>query len=117
VNVLHDRNPLYVKLSDGGIRNGYTIKLMNKAYAPRDFRVVVKGLPGATLTVVGHEKEANPAITVPADALHSIRAYVALDKQAAAALPAAGTKFSFVITSDDGGTQAEHETTFQGPER
>ena len=30
VNVLHDRNPLYVRLSDGGARNGYTIKLLNK---------------------------------------------------------------------------------------
>lgn len=117
MSVLHDRNPLYVKLSDGGIRNGYTIKLLNKAYLPRDFKVAVSGLPGAQLSVVGHEKDADPTITVPADALQSIRAYVALDKQAAAALPAEDTKFSFVITSDDGGTQAEHETTFQGPER
>ena len=117
MSVLHDRNPLYVKLSDGGIRNGYTVKLLNKAYVPRDFKLATKGLPGATLTVVGHEKETDPTITVPADALHSIRTYVALDKQASAALPAAGTEFSFVVTSDDGGTQAEHETTFQGPER
>ena len=117
MSVLHDRNPLYVKLSDGGIRNGYTVKLLNKAYVPRDFKLATKGLPGATLTVVGHEKESDLTITVPADALHSIRTYVALDKQASAALPAAGTEFSFVVTSDDGGTQAEHETTFQGPER
>jgi polyferredoxin len=117
VSVLHDRNPLYVKLSDGGIRNGYTIKLLNKAYAPRDFKLAMKGLPGATLTVVGHEKETDPTITVPADALQSIRAYVTLDKQASAALPAADAEFSFVVTSEDGGTQAEHETTFQGPDR
>ena len=31
VNVLHDRNPIYVKLSDGGLRNGYTIKLLNSS--------------------------------------------------------------------------------------
>ena len=31
VNVLHDRNPLYVRLSDGGLRNGYTVKILNKA--------------------------------------------------------------------------------------
>jgi polyferredoxin len=117
INVLHDRNPLYVKLSDGGIRNGYTIKLLNKASAPRDFRVAVRGLPGAEVTVVGQEKEPDPVITVPADNLQSIRAYVALDKKANAALPAADAVFSFVVTSADGGTQAEHETTFQGPER
>src|SRR5262249_9207437 len=30
VSVLHDRNPVYVQLSDGGLHNGYTIKLLNK---------------------------------------------------------------------------------------
>ncbi|MGD9501402.1 MAG: FixG Ig-like domain-containing protein [Methyloceanibacter sp.] len=117
VNVLHDRNPLYVKLSDGGVRNGYTIKILNKAYAPRDFRVAVKGLPGAALTIVGQDKEPHPVITVPADNLQSIRAYVTLDKNASAALPAADVPFSFAVTSTDGAAEAEHETTFQRPER
>ena len=49
VSVLHDRNPLYVKLSDGGVRNGYTIKILNKHYVPRAFKLGVDGLPGATL--------------------------------------------------------------------
>ena len=58
VSILRDRNPLYVKLSDGGIRNGYTIKVLNKLYEPHVFNLGVDGLPGATLTVVGHENEA-----------------------------------------------------------
>ena len=29
VNVIRDRNPLYVTLSDGSIRNGYEIKILN----------------------------------------------------------------------------------------
>jgi polyferredoxin len=117
INVLHDRNPLYVKLSDGGIRNGYTIKLLNKAPAPRDFRVAIKGLTGAEVTLVGQENEPDPVIAVAADDLQSIRAYVTLGKKANAALPAANAAFSFVVTSADGAAEAEHETTFQGPER
>ncbi len=35
VNVLRDRNPLFVKLSDGGVRNGYTLKILNKLHEPR----------------------------------------------------------------------------------
>ena len=31
VSAQHDRNPLYVQLSDGSIRNAYTIRLSNKA--------------------------------------------------------------------------------------
>ncbi|MEZ5827662.1 MAG: FixG Ig-like domain-containing protein [Hyphomicrobiales bacterium] len=53
MNVLQDRNPLYVRLSDGGVRNGYTIKLLNKRYLPRAFKLSVEGLPGARLTWLG----------------------------------------------------------------
>jgi cytochrome c oxidase accessory protein FixG len=117
VNVLHDRNPIYVKLSDGGLRNGYTVKILNKAYEPRDFTIAVQGLPGAALSVVGQEKQAEPIITVPADALQAVRAYVALDKASVAALGAPTSEFSFVVTGTDGTSTAEHNALFQGPER
>jgi hypothetical protein len=35
VNVLHDRNPLFVMLSDGRVRNGYTVKVPTRAAIPR----------------------------------------------------------------------------------
>lgn len=117
MNVLHDRNPVYVKLSDGGLRNGYTVKIINKTYSPRDFHLAVQGLPGATLSVVGQEKEANPVITVPADELQSAKVYVTLDKNAASALEDGTHEFSFVVTSTDEQSSAEHQTLFQGPER
>ena len=31
VSVLHDRNPLFVRLSDGSLRNAYTVRILNKA--------------------------------------------------------------------------------------
>ena len=30
ISVIHDRNPMYVRLSDGALRNGYTIRIVNK---------------------------------------------------------------------------------------
>jgi polyferredoxin len=45
INVLPDRNPLYVTLSDGSIRNGYTIKILNMTTEPRTFEVAIDGLP------------------------------------------------------------------------
>jgi hypothetical protein len=77
----------------------------------------VSGISGATLSLVGQEKDADPVITVPADALQSVRIYVALGKQAVEALPAASTEFSFVVSATDRATSAEHGTIFQGPER
>jgi cytochrome c oxidase accessory protein FixG len=117
VSVLHDRNPIWVKLSDGGLRNGYTLKLLNKLYEPRSFKLGVQGLPGAKLTVVGQEHEQAPVIKVAPDQLESVRAYVAVDKAAYAALPDSTTEFFFTVTDTSTGTEAEHAANFQGPER
>jgi len=117
VSVLHDRNPIYVKLSDGGLRNGYTVKLLNKLYQPRSFKIALQGLPRATLSIVGHDKETDPVVTVAPDELQSVQLYVALDKGVVTALPNAATDFSFIVTDVDSATRAEHRAIFQGPER
>ena len=51
VNVLRDRAPLFVTLSDGSIRNGYTFKVLNKRREDVDFLLTLKGLPGGQLAV------------------------------------------------------------------
>jgi cytochrome c oxidase accessory protein FixG len=117
VSVLHDRNPIYVRLSDGGLRNGYTVKLLNKLYAPHSFKIGIDGLPRATLSIVGLEKEADPVVNVPPDDLQTIRLYVTLQKQGAAALPGDATDFNIVVTDVASGERALHEATFRGPER
>ena len=38
INVLHDRQPLFVQLTDGGLRNGYTVKILNKLHEKRTFQ-------------------------------------------------------------------------------
>jgi len=115
VNVLRDRNPLYVKLSDGGVRNGYTLKLLNKLYTPRAFQVSVDGLPGGTkLDMVGYD---DGVVAVPPDDMQSVKAYVSVDKQGANALDAQSTPITFVITDLESGATTEHDTTFQGPRR
>ncbi|WP_283804863.1 FixG Ig-like domain-containing protein, partial [Rhodopseudomonas sp. B29] len=53
LNVLHDRNPLAVRLSDGSIRNGYTIRFLNKRGFDRVVTVDVDGPPNAVIHVVG----------------------------------------------------------------
>ena len=37
ISVIHDRNPMFVRLSDGALRNGYTIRIVNKQLEYRDF--------------------------------------------------------------------------------
>src|SRR5207247_11172431 len=52
VSVLHDRNPVFVQLSDGSLRNAFTVKILNKMHAARTFRIATEGLKGAELSVV-----------------------------------------------------------------
>lgn len=79
VNVLHDRNPIFVTLADGSIRNGYTVKLLNMIQEPRVIRLSIEGLPGATLTVEGmddvHGRSAD--IAVEPDKLRALRVFIA----------------------------------------
>jgi cytochrome c oxidase accessory protein FixG len=115
VSVLRDRNPLYVKLSDGGVRNGYTVKLLNKLYGPRALKLGIDDLPGAKLSVVGLENETVPIVTVPPDELKSVRLYVTLDKQSVGRLGGAATNFAIVVNDAASGEQTKHGAIFQGP--
>ena len=63
VNVLHDRNPLYVQLSDGGVRNDYTLRILNKGGA-RSFALDISGLPNSALHIQGTEPAADGRLVV-----------------------------------------------------
>lgn len=117
LSVLHDRNPVYVRLSDGGVRNGYTVKLLNKLYHPEAFQIGLRGLDGAKLSVVGLEHETEPVATVPPDELLSLRLYVTLDKDGAVKLGGETSEFEIVVTDTSDGTQMEHRANFQVPPR
>jgi cytochrome c oxidase accessory protein FixG len=53
LTVLRDRSPLFVPLADGAIRNGYTVKVLNKTRSNEHYTLVVEGISGARLAVVG----------------------------------------------------------------
>ena len=117
VNVLRDRNPIFVELSDGGVRNGYTIKILNKRHEQRRFRIGVAGLEGATLRIVGMEKETDPVISVVTDDLRALRIYVTLSADGVAKLGREVTDFDFVVTDLDDNSRVRNDTTFRSPIR
>jgi cytochrome c oxidase accessory protein FixG len=53
ISVIHDRNPMFVRLSDGSLRNAYTIRIANKQLKHRDFILSVDGLPSTLVDFVG----------------------------------------------------------------
>ncbi|MFW5451615.1 MAG: cytochrome c oxidase accessory protein CcoG [Methylophagaceae bacterium] len=66
--VIHERQPLFVRLSDGSIQNKYTIKLLNKTKETMHIRFDIEGLDGATLHSL-KEITVKPGKVVPVTAL------------------------------------------------
>ena len=113
LSVSPDRNPPYILMSDGSVRNSYTLKLRNMESRPREMEIAVEGLPGALMwtDTIGRDDAARTQVkTVPADQVLSVRAYVVAPE---------GTStqdFSFSVTSrDEQQETATTETRFDTP--
>ncbi|HEV2898633.1 MAG TPA: cytochrome c oxidase accessory protein CcoG [Pseudaminobacter sp.] len=80
INVLHDRNPQFVTLSNGSIRNGYTVKLLNMIPEPRTIVLSLQGLQGAEMSIVGIDLPAGRSFAIPAepDRLKVLKVFVRL---------------------------------------
>jgi len=66
--VVHDRQPVFVRLSDGSIQNKYTVKLLNKTKEVMTLRFSIEGLEGATLHGL-NEMTVEPGKVIPVTAL------------------------------------------------
>ena len=116
LNVIPDRNPLFVVLSDGAIRNGYTLKILNMQPEPQTFRIDVDGLPGAKLWLADAAADGNRVveIEVEPDRLREIKVFISLPGNMA---QPGSTRFSFVATRMDGDETASELTEFIAPEQ
>ncbi|AUM74044.1 cytochrome c oxidase accessory protein CcoG [Paracoccus jeotgali] len=114
LNVSPIRNPLFVTLSDGAIRNTYELRLRNKQHEALAFSLDVAGpdgerLPQLDLRVEGVE---DPIVEVPADETATLRVYLTaapdspLTEQSRTPLT--------LLVSDPAGQQASIETVFHG---
>ena len=114
ISAQQDRNPIFVRLSDGAIRNAYTVKLRNMETRRRDVEVRVAGLPGAKIwTDAGSREKASDAVraAVAADSVTKLRLFLTL--------PAAGPArqdFRFTVRALDreGGGDSE-DARFERP--
>lgn len=84
LHALHDRNPLFVKLSSGATRNSYTIKILNKMHDERHFALTVKGMPEeASLSVIGAGAPNPSNLQVPADSVAQYRVTLTMPEEQA----------------------------------
>jgi cytochrome c oxidase accessory protein FixG len=114
LSVQKDRNPPYMLMSDGEVRNAYTLKLRNMEGRPRPMQISLAGLDGAVMWTDDMAREsASPKVrvTVAPDRVQAVRVYLI----APADTRAKGFQFVLTATDAEGGgdSSAVH---FDAPE-
>jgi cytochrome c oxidase accessory protein FixG len=110
LSVQRDRSPNFVRLSNGDIRNAYTVKISNKQQQARRFVLELRGLPAATLTAAN----ATQPLLVHPDSVGSFRVLVTVPTASAAPGP---QPIRFVVRDVSSRESVAHESIFVGPAR
>ncbi len=116
ISAQQQRNPVFVQLSDGAVRNSFTVKLRNMQTRPREMEVDLAGLPGSAMWLENETRERarrSVRVTVPPDALAKLPIFVVAGGEGQKS-----EKFAFTVRSTD--NEGETDTTeamFERPER
>jgi polyferredoxin len=117
VNILRDRNPLFVQLSSGDIRNGYTIKIMNKSTSDQKYSINLEGLNDFNIrseNVSEYTETGAPIVSVQRDKLQSVKFYVSTPLLN---LVDDSVDVTFTIKELESGETDIQSTTFKGPKK
>ena len=104
------RNPQFVTLSDGSIRNTYVMRLRNKHGEPREFRL---SLRSDEILRIELEGTSRTIVTVPADSTFQQRVYVIARPQDAAAMQDR-TDLRFWVEDVENNERASRTSVFNG---
>ncbi|MGH1456824.1 MAG: cytochrome c oxidase accessory protein CcoG [Alphaproteobacteria bacterium] len=107
ITVLHDRNPVFVQLTNGEIRNGYTIKIQNKTHEHRTYKLRIIGLENAQITVKAAGDMNADNLYVPADSVGSYRIYVSAGVNASKP-----RDITFTLTAEQDSLQDNYDSVF-----
>jgi len=103
LNSQRDRNPNFVILSDGSVRNGYNLKVVNKANEPRTLTLSIEGDPQIVTRLLGAADDAPMQLSVDADRTQDFVIYLTLP---ASAIDSARETFNFRVTDTRTGETA-----------
>ncbi|MEO1493537.1 MAG: cytochrome c oxidase accessory protein CcoG [Pseudomonadota bacterium] len=110
LTVQRERNPVFVTLSDGSIRNAYEVRIQNRNPEPNIFRLSAR-TDGAYLRL-GVQGEDPAAITIDADDTRKLRVFLTAP---AGATPDDRVPVRLWIENLMTGERSPYDTHFQGP--
>ncbi|MEM7616317.1 MAG: FixG Ig-like domain-containing protein, partial [Pseudomonadota bacterium] len=107
------RNPLFVTLSDGAIRNNYTIRMRNQSGEDRRFRL---SITSDEVLQIALEGTSELSVDVPADVTFEQRVYL-IARPGNPAANAATTDVRFWLEDLGSQTRASTDSVFHGATR
>ncbi|MDQ1847359.1 cytochrome c oxidase accessory protein CcoG [Gemmobacter fulvus] len=110
VNVTPVRNPTFVTLSDGTIRNTYDVRLRNKLGEDHSYAITITSAADLALRIEGRDDN---IVTVPANETFSTRVYLEAAPGSAAA-EAERSDVRIWVGADVGNARVHHDTVFNG---
>nr|WP_240046738.1 cytochrome c oxidase accessory protein CcoG [Paracraurococcus ruber] len=112
--VLRDRAPIFVRLSDGGVRNAYTLKLGDKTRGVESYALLLDGPAGLALSVqdAGRDAQGRPVLATRPDGITQWRALVTAAP--GARLPES-VPVAFRLVDGQGRTAIRTSSVFLGP--
>jgi cytochrome c oxidase accessory protein FixG len=106
--VIHERQPLFVRLSDGAIQNRYTVKIINRTGDPMTADLAISGVEGGLLN--GKE---TIRLTLPAGKVTPLNLFV---KAPPASVGDGNIPLVFTLTAvGDETVRKTYESAFMGP--
>ncbi|MFA7440916.1 MAG: 4Fe-4S dicluster domain-containing protein [Sphingomonadaceae bacterium] len=116
VSVSQTRNPTWVQLSDGGVRNNYEVKIRNMQNRPREMELGISGVDGAVMWDEHGSRDRGSSsvhLTVPPDQVAKTRVFVAA--------PGDGPERTEIVFTaralDDRAGEASDISHFERPQR
>ena len=106
------RNPTFVTLADGSVRNTYEVRLRNQTGAATEFSLSLGETEGLRLAVEG-EAPGDTSIFAPVDSQALARVYVTAPAGSAEA-DAKTTNIRIWVSTTDDQARTWRDTTFQG---
>ncbi|MGZ5934710.1 MAG: cytochrome c oxidase accessory protein CcoG [Rhizomicrobium sp.] len=110
IDALKDRNPEFVRHSDGAVLNGYSVKLLNHADRTRTFLLTVTGAKFSSIKVIGIPNTTLPiSIPVEPDRVRAVRVLLTVAKDD---LKPGGQEIEFHLTDPGTHETVESESVF-----
>jgi cytochrome c oxidase accessory protein FixG len=114
ISIIHDRNPIFIRLSDGSIRNAYTVRILNKSQEPRRYALSVEGMADSKVEAIGASSDSIgvPMLEVGPDQTRELRLLITTRQPLP---PAASIPLIFNIVDMTDGATAAAADHFRGP--